>query len=51
MDQIALPNRLFAKDDDVEVVVFAHRLIEVKLALYLTCLHHLIIIFVSDLFF
>ena len=33
MDQIALPNRLFAKDDDVKVVVLAYRLVKVKLAL------------------
>ena len=50
MDQVALPNRLFAQSNDIEILVLADCRAKVKLAFNFMGLHHLVIILVADLF-
>ena len=50
MDQVSLPNCLLSKRQDVEIVVLAHRGIEIELAFHVSLGHHGVVIFVPDLF-
>jgi hypothetical protein len=50
VEQIPLPNSLLAQCNDVEVVVLAHCLVEVELAFHFAFFHHLVVVFVPDLF-
>ena len=50
MDEVSLADCLFAQGQNVEIVILAHCRIEVELALHIRLIHHLVIVFVADLF-